>query len=109
MLIRWAIVHQEQQGYGGQTVHEPVEPGLGLGIEPMQILDDQHHGLGLTDTHQQAFESIQHADPPLHGVELPERLIGRQGVEQGQERRHGILEAGVQGLDLRGEGRLDTR
>ena len=47
VLVFRPVVPQEQQPGGGQTFHDGVKERLGLGIDPMQILEHQQQRLDL--------------------------------------------------------------
>ena len=48
MLVLGAIVDQEQQAGCGEALNQAVQEGLGLGVDPVQVLEDQEQGLDLT-------------------------------------------------------------
>ena len=47
MLVLGAIVDQSSMGCG-EALNQAVQEGLGLGIDPVQVLEDQEQGLDLT-------------------------------------------------------------
>jgi hypothetical protein len=47
VLILRPVIHQEQQLGGGQVLDQAIEQGLGLRVDPMQVLEDQEQGLHL--------------------------------------------------------------
>ncbi len=46
VAILRAVVHEEQEAGGGQALDQAIEDGLGLGVDPVQILEDQAAGAG---------------------------------------------------------------
>ena len=76
--------------------------GLGLGIDPVQVFEDQQQGLYLAFAQQHALEGVQRALAPLRRVELQERAVLWQGVQERQQRREGVLERLVQRQHLPG-------
>jgi hypothetical protein len=50
MPVLRTVGDQEQQARCGHALAEAVEHSLCLRIQPVQILDDQQHGLHLTRT-----------------------------------------------------------
>ena len=74
VLILGAVVDQQQQAGGGQALHQAVEERLGLGVDPVQVLEDQQQGLHLALPQQQALEGVQGALAALRRIEgLPVR------------------------------------
>ena len=58
MLILRTIVDEEQQSGRRYAVDEAVKQGLGPGVDPLQILNDQEERLYLTVPEQQALDRI---------------------------------------------------
>ena len=56
VLVLRAVVDQQQQAGRRQALDQAVEQGLGLGIDPVQVLKDQQQRLHLTFAQQQALE-----------------------------------------------------
>ena len=78
MLVFGTVIHQEQEAGGRQTVHQAIQKRLGLGVDPVQILHDQEHGLHLALPHQQALEGVQGELAALRRVEgLPGWILNR--------------------------------
>ena len=103
VLILGAVVDQEEDPSGRQALHQAVEHGLGLAVDPVQVFKDQQQGLHLAFAQQDALQRLQGAAPPLQGVQGQERTVGRQGFEQGQHGRHGVLEGVIQRQNLPGD------
>ena len=89
VLILGAVVDQQQHPRGRQALDQLIEHGLRLGVDPVQVFEDQQQGLHLTFAQQDALQRLQGAAAPLQGVQGQERTVGRQGFEQGQHGRHG--------------------
>jgi len=47
VAILRAVVREKQEAGGGQALDQAIEDGLGLGVDPVQILEDQAQGLAL--------------------------------------------------------------
>ena len=107
MLILRAVVDQEQEPGGGQALHQQIEHGLRLGVNPVQIFEDQQQGLHLTFAEQDALQGLQGAAAALQGIQGQERTVGRQGFEEGQHSGHGVLERVIQGQELPSDFRPD--
>jgi hypothetical protein len=95
------VVDQQEQARCRQALDETVEQRLGLRIQPVQILTDQQQGLYLALAQQHPLERSECVLAALRGIELQERAIRRQGIQQYEERRDGIVEGRVERLDLR--------
>src|SRR5207249_11550967 len=59
--VVWSVVDQDEQTRRWQALDEALEQGLGFGIEPVQILQEQQHGLHLTLTQQHPLERDERA------------------------------------------------
>ena len=103
MLILGAVVDQQQHPGGRQALDQHIEHGLRLGVDPVQVFEDQQQRLHLAFAQQDALQRLQGAAPPLQGVQGQERTVGRQGFEQGEHGRHGVLEGVIQRQDLPGD------
>jgi hypothetical protein len=74
VLVLRPVVHQEQQPGRGHALHQAVEQRLGLGVDPVEILEDHEHWLDLAQ--QQALDAIECALPAVGRMEgLPLRLL----------------------------------
>ena len=82
VLVFRAIVDQEQDPGCRQALNEAVEQRLGLGIDPMQILEDQHERLCLAFAQEHPLERVECALPPLWRIEFLEWAVLREGVQQ---------------------------
>jgi hypothetical protein len=52
MLVLGAIIDEHQQPGGGQTLDQTIEQRLGLGIDPVQVLEHQAERLDLAFAQQ---------------------------------------------------------
>ena len=84
VLVLGPVVDEQQDLGGGETLDQAVEQGLGLGVDPVQILADQEQGLHLAFAQQHALERREGALAALGWIKLAERAVVGQGV---QERR----------------------
>ena len=96
VLVLRAIVDQEQEAGRGQALDQAVEQGLGLRIDPVQVLEDQQQRLHLAFAQQQALEGVERALAALGRIELQKRAVLRQRVQERQQRWDGVLEGLVQ-------------
>ena len=96
VLVLRAIVDQQQEPGGGQALDEAVEACLRLGIDPVQVFEDDEQWLPLARPQQKPLERLQGALAALWGVEpLPVGLVHRH-VQQRQERRQDRLQGLVE-------------
>ena len=76
VLVLGAIGDEEQDTSGGEPVDQAVEPRLGLGIDPVQILEDQQQRLDLALAEDQVPEGFERVLAALARVEpLPPRVL----------------------------------
>src|SRR5262249_49749104 len=92
----------EQQAGRGQALDHAIEQSLGLSVDPVQILEDQQQRLLLALAQEYALEGIERALTPLGRIELEERAVLRQRVQERQQGRDRILEGRVERQHLPG-------
>ena len=91
VLIFRAVVHQQQQPGGRQALDQTVEQGLSLGIDPVQVFEDDQQGLPLALPQQEPLHRVEGALAALQRIERrPLRIVGRH-VEQRQQRREVLV------------------
>jgi hypothetical protein len=105
VLVLGAIGHEEQETGGGQPVDQAVEPRLGLGVDPVQILKGEQQGLDLALAQDHVREGFERVLPALARLELlPPRVLDGHTEERLEGGR-----GGPQALAERGEPRTDPR
>src|SRR5262249_13577972 len=90
MLVLRAVGDEQEQPRRGQALHQAVEEGLGLRIDPMQVLAHQEERLHLALAQQQTLYRVQDVLTALDSVEmLPCRVLDRyfQQRQEGWQRR----------------------
>ena len=88
-------VDQEQEPGGGEALDQAVEPGLRLGIDPVQVLHDEAEGLDwLRGAPRLRASGFAAALGRIQGLPLG-ILPGH--VEERQEGRQGRLQGGIEG------------
>src|SRR5262249_10924196 len=103
VLVLRAIADQEEEPCGWQTIDEMIEQGLGPGIDPLKVLEDQAQGLDLALAQEQALDSLQGALAPLGGIEgLPFEIFNRH-IQERQEDRQCRPEGCIQRDKLTGD------
>jgi hypothetical protein len=102
MLVLRPVVDQQQELGRRYALDQAVEEGLGLGIDPVQILTDQQQRLHLAFAHEEALEPVERALAPLRWIERQEQAVRWQSVQEGEQRRDHRLQRLVQGEDLPG-------
>ena len=103
VLILRAVVHQQQQARGRQAVHQAIQQRLGLGVDPVQVLEHQQQRLLLALPQQQPLQRLEGALLALGRVEpCPGGIIDGQ-VQQRQEGRQRRLQGRVERQQLAGQ------
>ena len=102
VLVFGAVVGEQQQPGRRQALDEAVEQGLGLGVDPVQVLDEQHERLDLALPQQQPLHGVQRPLPALRGIEPPPRRILHRNLQEREQRRQGGLQGTVEGQHLAG-------
>ena len=87
----------------GQALDQTVEEGLRLGIDPVQVFEDQQQRLPLTFAQQHALEGVECALAPLRRVEVQERALRWESVQKRQQGWKRVLERLVQRQHLPGD------
>src|SRR5712691_5711578 len=64
VLVLGPVVDEEQQARRREALHEAVEESLGFRIDPVEVLEDGHHGLHLTLPKEQPLDTVEGALPP---------------------------------------------
>ena len=91
VLVLGPVVDEEEDAGGRQALHEAVEKRLGLGIDPVEVFEDQQQRLDLTLAQQQALECVQGPLPALERVEgLPLGVFDWYVQERDRAGRVGI-------------------
>jgi hypothetical protein len=75
MLVLRPVVDQQQEPGRRQAVDQAVEEGLSLGIDPVQVLEDQQQGLPLAVAQEEALEPVERALTALGRIECQERTV----------------------------------
>jgi hypothetical protein len=81
VLILRAVVNQQQHPGGRQALHQHIEDGLRLAVDPVQVFKDQEQRLHLAFTQEETLQRLQRATSSLQGVQGLERTVGGQGFE----------------------------
>ena len=69
VLILRAVVDQEEDPSGREALHQHIEDGLRLTVDPVQVFEDHQQRLHLALTQQDTLERLQGRASPLEGVE----------------------------------------
>ena len=102
LLILGPVVHREQDGRGRQALDEGVEQRLGLGVDPVEVLEDEEQGLRAALPEQHALDGLERPRAARDRVEPRELMVLRERVEHPQERRDTVLQSLVEGEDVAG-------
>jgi hypothetical protein len=78
MPVLGTVGDEEEQAGRRQAIDEPVQKCLRLGVDPMEVFDNQEYGLNLALLQQQPLQGLQGALTALRGVErLPGGIFDR--------------------------------
>src|SRR5438128_11460703 len=100
VLVLRAVIDQQQEMRRRETLDQAVEQGLRFRINPVQVLEDQQHWLGLAFPQQQALEGLQGALAALRGIEGPNRTVLGEDFQERQHRRQRLLQGRVERQEL---------
>jgi hypothetical protein len=97
VLVLGTIVHQQQQPRRAQAVDQTVEQGLGLAVDPVEVLEHHEQRLRLALAQQQTLDGLERAPTALGWIEgLPAPVLDRhveEREERGQQRLQRPVEA----------------
>ena len=83
MMVLGPVVDQQEEPGRGQALHQAVEQGLRLGIDPVQVLENDEDRLPLALPEQQVLDGVERALPALGRIErLPLGVLDGH-IEQG--------------------------
>ena len=105
VTILGSIGDHEQDVSGRHRVHELIERHLGIGVDPVQVLEGNDDGAGLALTNEQIPQRVEHPPGSLRGTRLcPDRVVDgdvEQAGQGAQQRRVQLerLQANGQPLD----------
>src|SRR5438876_2708917 len=102
VAVLGAIVDEEQYRCRGQALHEAVEQGLRLRVDPVEILQHQDEGLDLTLAEEQPLHRIERDLAALGRLENPKAVLLGESVEEPENGRDHVLECRVQGEQMSG-------
>src|SRR5262249_15285537 len=102
VLVFRAVVDQQQQSGRGQALQQRLEERLRLRIDPVQVFEDQQQRLYLAFAQQHALEGVEGALTPRR-LELLERTVLWEDVQQGEERGERLLQRLVERQHLPGD------
>ena len=101
VLILAPVRDEQQQARAGQALDQAVQQRLGLGVDPVQVLDEQEQGAarGLPAAAAVSRASRVRWRRCAGSSALPRGVVHRH-LEQGEQRRQRRLQRGVQGQQL---------
>ena len=91
----------------GRLSIEAVEQRLGLGVDPVEILEDHQERLDLAFPEEQSLDRLERPLPALGRVEGVPRGVVDGDIQQRQERRQERLQRAVQRQELAGHSLAD--
>ena len=85
-----AVVHEQEQPGGTEALDQAVQQRLGLAVDPVEVLEDQHERLLARLPEKQALHAVERLPPPLRraavchagsstGTSSRDRSAGRVG------------------------------
>ncbi len=96
VAVLGTVIDGKQEGRRRHAVDERVEQRLGLGIDPVQILEDEQHGLVAALAQQDALHPFERGGAARGGIEPVEFVLLGQRVEETQERGNAVLQPFVE-------------
>ena len=87
MLILGPVVDQQKQPGRGQAVDQAVEHGLCLGVDPVQVFDEQQKRLNAAFIEKEALHRVLDPLAALRRIEIVPGLVIDGEVQQREKRR----------------------
>ena len=103
MLVLGAVIHQQHEARRGHTVGQYLQPGLGLAVQPVQILHQEEHGLVAGFAQQQPRDRLERPLPSDLRVHLHQRCRGRCHAQEGQQVGQRLFQAAIEREHLTGD------
>ena len=100
MRVLGAIVEQQQNLRGADTVGEQVQERLALSVDPVQVLENHHEGLIERLAQQDALNRFHRPPASDLRIHLGQRIFAFDQAEQAQEIGQSVLQRAIQGQDL---------
>ena len=69
MVILRTVADKQEHPCQRQPFNQMIKTGLGLAVDPVQVLDHQDQGLDLARAQQQLLDGVDEALPALQRVE----------------------------------------
>src|SRR5690242_2397849 len=85
------VVHKQQDASIRNHIDQQIEQRLGLGVYPVQVLEDEYQRLIEALPQQDAFDRLQGAPPSELWVHLGQRIAGFRNPVQRIQIRQSIL------------------
>ena len=82
MLVLGAVVDQQEEPGSRQALHQAIEQGLVLRINPVEIFEHQQQRLHLTFAQEYPLEGIEGALASLRWIECQERAVFWERVQE---------------------------
>ncbi len=96
LLVLRPVCDEEQNARSGQAVHECVEDGLRLGIDPVEVLDHEAQRPALALADEETPDGVERALSALSRVEASPGGVLDGQIEQRQQGGEGAQERGVE-------------
>src|SRR5262245_15689195 len=96
VLVLRAIVDDEKDPRRGEALDQRVQDRLRLGVDPVQVLEDQQQGLDPALAHDQPPNRVQSAMPPFGRIQPEKRACVRKCPQQREHRRSRLFEESVE-------------
>ena len=90
-------IDQEEHGYRGQALDQIVQKGLGLGVDPVQVLEHQAERLDPALPDDELLDSVHCPVPSLARLHRLPLGIAHRDVEEGEESGQYRSEAFLEG------------
>ncbi len=109
MLVLGPVVDEQQEPGRRQALDQAVEQRLGLGVDPVEVLEDHEERLDLALPEQEPLDGVERPLAALAGIErLPHGVLDGY-IEERQQRRQDRLEGPIQRQELAGHLLADRR
>src|SRR5262249_42710115 len=82
VAILGPVVHQQQNTSTRYGIDQQIEHGLGLAVDPVQVLEDNYQRLIQALTQQDTFDRLLRAPPPDLRIHPRQPIAGLSDAEQ---------------------------
>ncbi len=100
MLVLGAVVDEKEEPRDRQAVHEGVEEGVALGVDPVEVLEDDEERLRASLAQEQLSDRLERALTAPHGGQGGPRGVVDRHLEEREQHGQDRFEVAIERQEL---------